>query len=143
MAFAIAYLSISARSLAKTETSISLNLYIYPANIVISAWWALHEWVQPGWQDWGWFVILGFTSTAALGCFIQSLRYAKPAVVAPIDYARMIWMVALGFFVWGEIPALNTWVGIVIIVASGIYVVTHGKKIPDLEVDKETRTGAL
>lgn len=143
VALAIAALSITARSMSKTESAVSLNLYIYPANVVISAWWAMDEWIQPSLQDWLLFGVLGITATAALGCFVESLRYAKPAVVAPIDYGRMIWMVALGYFVWGEVPAFITWIGIVIIVASGIYVVSHGSKIPDLELDKETRTGAL
>ncbi len=143
VAISIAALSITARMLAATETSIALNFYIYPANILISAYWAIDNWIAPSAFDWFLFVVLGTTATAALGCFVQSLRYAMPAVVSPIDYARMLWMITIGYVVWGEVPASITWLGIVLIIASGIYVVSHGKKIPELEMNKETNTGAL
>jgi drug/metabolite transporter (DMT)-like permease len=143
VAVSIATLSITARLLAKTETATALNFYIYPANILISAYWAIDGWVAPSASDWLIFFMLGATATTALGCFIQSLRYAMPAVVSPIDYARMLWMISIGYVVWGEVPTPITWLGIIIIIASGIYVVSHGKKIPELEMTKETNTGAL
>jgi drug/metabolite transporter (DMT)-like permease len=55
----------------------------------------------------------------------------------------MLWMISLGYFIWGEMPEPITWLGIAIIIASGIYVVSHGKKLPELEMAKETSTGAL
>jgi len=143
VAVSIAALSITARFLAKTESPTALNFYIYPVNILISAYWAIDGWVAPSGSDWLIFIMLGTTATTALGCFIQSLRYAMPAVVSPIDYARMIWMISIGYVIWGEVPTPITWLGIVIIIASGIYVVSHGKKMPELEMTKETNTGAL
>ena len=143
VALSIAILSVTARMLSKTETSIALNFYIYPFNVVVSAYWALTEWVTPTLFDGFLFLLLSVSATAALGFFVQSLRYVKPAVVGPIDYVRMVWMITLGYFVWGEVPENITWIGIAVIIASGIYVVSHGKKIPELEMEKETSTGAL
>ena len=143
VALSIAALSITARMMAKSETALALNFYIYPANIFISAYWAINTWVAPTTFDWVIFMMLGITATTALGCFIQSLRYAMPAVVSPIDYARMVWMIIFGYVFWGEVPAPITWLGMATIIASGIYVVSHGKKIPELEMAKETKTGAL
>jgi drug/metabolite transporter (DMT)-like permease len=143
VALAIALLSVSARMLAKTESALALNFYIYPANILISAYWAIAVWVTPTVFDWFLFMMLSITATAALGCFVQSIRYAMPSVVAPIDYARMLWMISFGYVIWGEVPSAITWIGSSVIIASGIYVVSHGKKIPDLEMTMETKTGAL
>lgn len=143
VAFAIAGLSLSGRYMARTETSVALNFYIYPLNIFFSAWWAIPDWVMPTFTDWLLFCLMGCASTAALGCFIQALRYARATVVAPIDYARLVWMTLLGYLAWNEFPSLITWVGIAIIISSGIFVVTHGRKLPELETDRETRTGAL
>jgi drug/metabolite transporter (DMT)-like permease len=143
VALSIATLSVTARLLSTTESGVALNFYIYPANVLISAYWAIDTWVTPTAFDWFLFITLGTCATAALGCFVQSLRYAMPAVVSPIDYARMLWMISIGYVIWGEVPTPITWVGIIIIIASGIYVVSHGKKIPELEMAKETKTGAL
>lgn len=143
VALSIAALSLTARMLTKTESAVALNFYIYPANIVISSYGAISAWVSPTAFDWFLFILLGTSATAALGCFIQALRYAMPAVVGPIDYARMLWMIIFGYLIWGEVPAPITWLGIATIIASGVYVVSHGKKIPELEMAKETKTGAL
>lgn len=143
VALSIAALSLTARMLSRTESAVALNFYIYPANIVISSYGAINGWVAPTAFDWFLLIMLGTTATAALGCFIQSLRYAMPAVVGPIDYARMLWMIIFGYLIWGEVPAPITWLGIATIIASGVYVVSHGKKIPELEMTKETNTGAL
>ena len=143
VALAIAALSLTARMLVKTESALALNFYIYPFNIIVSAYWAIGTWVAPTAFDWFLFMMLSITATAALGCFVQSIRYAMPAVVIPIDYARMVWMISFGYVIWGELPSPITWIGIAIIIASGIYVVSHGKKIADLEMTMETKTGAL
>jgi len=143
VAFAIAGLGITARLLARTESAVALNFYLYPLNILLGAYWAITGWTAPGLTDWALFLGLGICATIALGCFIQALRYAMPARVMPIDYARMLWMLALGYLVWGEVPAALTWAGIAIIMISGIYVVSHGKKLPELEVSRETRSGGL
>ena len=143
VAVSIAILSISARHMAKTETPIALNFYIYPLNTVVAAYWALDVWVVPTAFDWFLLIMLGVTATTALIFFVQALRYTMPAVVSPIDYFRMLWMISLGYFIWGEMPEPITWLGIAIIITSGIYVVSHGKKLPELEMAKETSTGAL
>jgi len=119
VAFAIAGLGITARYLAQTESAVALNFYLYPLNILAGAYWATTRWIAPTLTDWLLFIGLGILATIALGCFIQGLRYAMPARVMPIDYARMLWMLALGYFIWGEVPSPITWVGIAIIIMSG------------------------
>ncbi len=143
VALSIAILSVTARHMAKTETAIALNFYIYPFNVLIGAYWALDTWVVPNAFDWFLLIMLGVTATSALVFFVHALRHAMPAVVSPIDYFRMLWMISFGYFIWGEMPAPITWLGIAIIIASGVYVVSHGRKLPELEMAKDTSTGAL
>ena len=76
-------------------------------------------------MDWLLFALLGISQTAALGCYIEALRLARPAVIAPLDYLRMIWTIIVGYLIWQELPDPYTWTGIIIIVASGIYIVRH------------------
>lgn len=132
----IAFLIISARRLAKTETALALNIYLYPLMLVISFYWVLTDWVTPTTGQWLLIFFLGLTATAALGFVMQAMRYAKPAVVAPIDYFRMVWSLSLGYIFWSEVPASITWVGIAIIVLSGIYIASHGRIVPEVGVNK-------
>ncbi|MCA1749465.1 MAG: DMT family transporter [Parasphingopyxis sp.] len=50
-----------------------------------------------------------------------SLRFAPVPVIAPFDYAQLLWAVGLGFIVFGDIPAAATWAGALLIVGSGLF----------------------
>ena len=128
-ATATAFLIITARKLANTESVLTLNFYLYPATIVFSSFWAFDEWVTPDPFSWFLFVCVSLFATLALFCVTQAMHNARPAIVAPIDYARIIWTLLIGYFIWGEFPDLITWAGIITIITSGIYVVTHGRSL--------------
>lgn len=132
-AAATAFLIITARKLADTESVLTLNLYLYPATLLFSSVWAFSDWVWPDLTDW--LVILGVSlcATLALFCVTQSLRYARPAQVAPFDYTRILWAVGIGYIFWDEVPGMLTWAGIMIIVVCGIYIVTRGRVLPQAE----------
>jgi drug/metabolite transporter (DMT)-like permease len=53
----------------------------------------------------------------------QAFRTAPVATVAPFEYTGLIWAVALGVLVFGNIPAPSFWVGAAIIVGAGVYTV--------------------
>ncbi|MHA1190500.1 MAG: DMT family transporter, partial [Alphaproteobacteria bacterium] len=52
---------------------------------------------------------------------IKALEVAQAVVVAPVQYTLLIWGTMYGYLVFGQLPDLWTWVGALIIVATGIY----------------------
>jgi len=54
---------------------------------------------------------------------------ASPAKVTPFDYSRIIWTLALGFLFWGELPDSVTWIGIAVIIMSGLYIISKGRTV--------------
>ena len=66
------------------------------------------------------------TGNAILAAFaellvIKSLQVAQAVVVAPVQYSMLIWGTMYGYLVFGQLPDLWTWIGALIIVATGIY----------------------
>jgi drug/metabolite transporter (DMT)-like permease len=53
----------------------------------------------------------------------QAFRSAPVAVVAPFEYTGLIWAVALGALVFGDVPPASFWLGAAIIIAAGLYTV--------------------
>ena len=53
----------------------------------------------------------------------QAFRVAPVATVAPFEYTGLIWAVALGALLFGDVPAPSFWIGAAIIVAAGVYTV--------------------
>jgi drug/metabolite transporter (DMT)-like permease len=52
---------------------------------------------------------------------IRSLEIAQAVVLAPVHYSLLIWGTFYGYVVFNQLPDLWTWVGALIIVATGIY----------------------
>lgn len=54
--------------------------------------------------------------------FAAALARAEVSVLAPFEYSMLLWTVAIGYLVWGDLPTLEIWIGAALIIAAGIYV---------------------
>jgi drug/metabolite transporter (DMT)-like permease len=79
--------------------------------------------VMPQGLNWLWLFGVGFWAAAAHMCMTVALKYAPASTLAPLHYLEIVTAVALGYFVFGDFPNLLTWAGIIIIVASGLYII--------------------
>lgn len=79
-------------------------------------------WVAPSLSDLGLFALAGAVSVMALLCVNRSLKLAPASIVVPYQYTMIIWAVAFGFAVFGDVPSLATLIGAAIIVAAGLYI---------------------
>jgi len=66
-------------------------------------------------------VSMAVLAAAAEILVIKALVVADAVVVAPVHYSVLLWATLYGFFVFDQLPDLWTWVGALIIVATGIY----------------------
>ena len=83
-------------------------------------------------QPWVWtpitdknhiFLFLVFASFAGIAEFlvIKSLQIAHAVVVSPLQYTLLIWVTIFGFFIWGILPDVWTFLGAGVIIATGLY----------------------
>ncbi len=52
---------------------------------------------------------------------IKAVEVAETVVIAPVQYTLLIWGTMYGYLVFAQLPDLWTWVGALIIVATGFY----------------------
>ena len=78
-----------------------------------------------------WILVLDKTGGALIGQLFLSFsyRYGEASVLAPFDYAAMIWAVVLGYFLFGELPAPQVWLGGAIVVAAGLMILWRERKL--------------
>ena len=69
----------------------------------------------------------GLTATVAFLLLFTAYSIASPAVVSPFEYSILLWSPLIGWIYFNEIPNLNTVIGILIIVSSGIYIFMREK----------------
>ena len=69
----------------------------------------------------------GVTATIAFLFLFTAYSIASPSVVSPFEYSILFWSPLVGWLYFDEIPSLNTVIGILIIVSSGIYIFMREK----------------
>lgn len=65
---------------------------------------------------------LGVNAAIAFYCITKAYRAAPASLLAPFEYTYILWAVALGFLIWGEVPSATTAMGIVLLIGSGMFV---------------------
>lgn len=79
-------------------------------------------WVMPSTMDMGMMASCGVIAALGLTLLNQAYRIAPAPVLAPFEYTALLWGLVWGWTFWGDWPDGSTWVGIVIIVGSGLFV---------------------
>lgn len=82
----------------------------------------LRAWAWPTPDDWPYFLALGVNSAAIGYCLSQAYRLADAATVAPYEYLGLPLAVLWGWLVFSDLPLLEVWIGIALILASGLFV---------------------
>ncbi len=72
-------------------------------------------------------VATGITASAAFLLLFTAYSIASPSVVSPFEYSILLWSSLSGWIFFDEIPTLRTYIGIFIIVMSGIYIFIREK----------------
>lgn len=115
--------SIIVRKIGRDERSTVLLLYPMMANFAVMA--AIMPWVYTPMPVEHLGLIGLMAGLAIVGgiCMIQAYKDGDAAIVAPMQYSQMIWAAIYGALLFAELPDRTTWIGVGIIIASGIYIV--------------------
>lgn len=76
----------------------------------------------PGTREVAFLVLMGLLGTSGHMLFLQAARLAPSSLIAPMQYLEIVCAALLGLLLFGEFPDFWSWVGIAIIVASGLSV---------------------
>ena len=75
-----------------------------------------------GW-NWLWLFGVGFWAAVSHLCMTYALKFAPSATLAPLHYSEIVTAVILGYLIFDDFPNTLTWIGIAIIVSSGLYII--------------------
>lgn len=80
-------------------------------------------WVTPGALDLFLMFLVGVTAVVCFVSITRALSLAPASVIAPFQYAAIVWAAILGWLIWGDVPTPAIVVGNLIIVASGLVII--------------------
>ncbi|WP_426010177.1 DMT family transporter [Caulobacter sp. DWR2-3-1b2] len=108
--------------MTRDHSPFTLLVYAAGLGLVFSIPPALFVWRWPTWPDLGLLALMGVIGTLTQGCYIKGMEAGEAAVMAPIDYTRLVFAVAAGFFLFHERPSPAVLNGAAIVVASTLYI---------------------
>lgn len=122
-AFFLALFSILTRKLAGVDMAQTQQFYAGAVPIILLAPVAMTDWTWPSQPiSWVAFFIMGVAGLG--GHYLNSVahRYAPPATLAPFSYLSLIYLSMVSWLIFNQPPDQWFIVGVVIIVASGLYI---------------------
>ena len=124
-----ALFQIITRLLAATERTHTTLFYTGLGGLAWSSLIVPFVWVTPSIAH-----IFVFLSTGAMGamahlCMISAFDRAEASLLAPYNYTKLIWVSVLGYLIFNDVPSLDMWIGAIIIVSAGFYVLYREKNI--------------
>ncbi|MGB1254585.1 MAG: DMT family transporter [Thiolinea sp.] len=80
------------------------------------------------WQWWR-LVLVGFLAAVGHLIMTAAFKYADASLLAPFQYVELIVAALLGWWLFDDIPSMSTWLGTLILVASGMYIFQRERKL--------------
>lgn len=126
---------IATRIVSRTDSSQTTLFYSHIVGVIVMTLAVPFVWSMPQ----SWFLIALMIMIGALGTvghylLIIAHRMAPPSVLAPFMYSQLIWVIAIGYMVFDDIPSGWTLAGAAVVIASGLYLLhrerVRGKLVP-------------
>lgn len=120
------------RRLVETEESAAIVFWFTVTTTVVALFTWPAGWIFPirelAWampSGWSAFMLIlaGLSGGAGQILLTESVRYAHASVVAPFEYTSMIFAVAIGWIVFGDVPTVQMLFGAALVIAAGVLII--------------------
>ena len=142
-AFFMAVSYLATRFLMSTESSVSIIFYYSLALLITSLVFFPNDFIMP--SAFNLIPLMGLGIMGSLGHYFlsQAAKSAEVVVITPFEYTSFIFLGVMGYFFYGEVPDSSVYIGMLLIILSGIYIVYREqqkkKRIVSQTILKNTR----
>ncbi|MEJ1161656.1 DMT family transporter [Prosthecomicrobium sp. N25] len=111
------------RRLTRTERTGAIVIWFTIGCTLFSFTTIPFGWVLPSGFDFACLVAAGLFGGVGQLMMTQAYRLADASVIAPLEYASMLWAVVYGFWLFGEVPGATVVVGSAVVIGAGVSIV--------------------
>jgi len=122
-AFFMATSYLATRFLMSTESSISIVFYYSFALLITSIVFFPKDFIIPSLFNLIPLMSLGVMGSLGHYFMAQAAKSAEVIVITPFEYSSFIFLGIMGYFFYNEVPAPSVYIGALLIILSGIYIV--------------------
>jgi len=131
-ALGVALVTVTLRSISRTESTQTTVLWFTLFVTLVTG--ALLPWFGRSHDLEIWLLLVGIGLFGGVGQIglTASLRFAPIATLAPLDYLQLLYAVLFGWLLFGAQPALTTWAGAALIIASVLATLPRRRKAEEV-----------
>ncbi|MEP1199828.1 DMT family transporter [Tateyamaria sp.] len=124
-----ALVQIHIRTLVKTEHTAAIVFYFSLTATILSLFSLPFGWVIPSAFDATLLIGAGLVGGVAQILVTSSYRFGGASMLAPFDYASLIFAAIIGYFVFAEVPTLNMVAGAALVVLGGVLIIWRERQL--------------
>ncbi len=104
------------------EPGVAIVLWFAFSAAAVSAVASIPVWVWPTPVQWALLAGCGVVSALGQVLMTEAYRNGEATLLAPFEYSGILWTALLGAVLWAEVPEPAAFLGILILVGSGLYI---------------------
>jgi drug/metabolite transporter (DMT)-like permease len=104
------------------ESAVAIVFWFAVGSAVLAGIAAIPVWVWPTPLEGALLAGIGLVSALAQVLMTAAYRTGETTLLAPFEYAGIVWTTALGAFIWAELPDGWDFAGIAVLVGAGLYI---------------------
>ena len=110
------------RKLHRSDSPLLTLLLTGVVGFVIASFLVPVVWINPTFNQWSLLALMGIFACLGHLFLILSLKYADASKLAPFGYFEIFTNIILGYYFFSDFPDFWMWIGLLIIISSGIYI---------------------
>ena len=119
---------LATRLLSRTDSNETTLFYSNGVGAVLMLPVIPFIWTAPSLRQFVLMMLAGALASFGHYLLIVAHRHAPPSLLSPFIYSQLVWVVALGYVVFGDVPDGWTLAGAAIVIGSGLYIL-HRERI--------------
>ena len=113
------------RKLVKTEQTSAIVFYFSLTATLLSLLTIPFGWVMPNLWQASLLILAGLIGGTAQIFLTSAYRFADASVIAPFDYASMLFAIIIGFVFFDEVPTQQMLIGASLVIIAGIIIIAR------------------
>ncbi|MBY6004085.1 DMT family transporter [Salipiger bermudensis] len=118
-----ALVQIHIRRMVQTEQTSAIVFYFTMTSTVLSLLTLPFGWVMPSGPETLMLIAAGLIGGVAQICITSAYRGAEAGLLAPFDYASILFAILIGYLVFAEVPTAMMLLGSAVVIASGVAII--------------------
>ena len=124
-----AFAGIFVRSMTQTESTGTIVFYFSVSSTLLALTSIPFGWVMPTGREAALLVLSGVLGGVGQIMMTAAYRNASASTIAPLEYVSILWGLAIGYFLFSEVPHASVVIGGAIVVGAGIVIILRERQL--------------